>query len=143
MQSTSGKTGRRVGKYRSSRSQRPRVRLGIDPRALLCFLVSAEQFEYCAAANESATKQQMLSPWCLSFKHVAPPRPARVRDLDGIALVEAHKTKINTIAFSTRRRCMASGSADGYIVIWDLNGQKLHTIFLQVRAVKGCSAVVL
>ncbi|CAN0398763.1 unnamed protein product, partial [Scytosiphon promiscuus] len=39
-----------------------------------------------------------------------------------------HRTQINTIAFSTRHRCMASGSVDGYIVLWDLHGQKLHTI---------------
>ncbi|CAM9318987.1 unnamed protein product, partial [Hapterophycus canaliculatus] len=58
----------------------------------------------------------------------------RVHDLDGSALVGAHTTKINTIAFSTRHRCMASGSADGYIVIWDLNGQRLHTIYLQTPA---------
>ncbi|CAN0157448.1 unnamed protein product [Scytosiphon promiscuus] len=58
----------------------------------------------------------------------------RVHDLNGSDLVGAHRTQINTIAFSTRHRCMASGSVDGYIVIWDLHGQKLHTIYLQTPA---------
>eukprot|EP00752_Nemacystus_decipiens_P003016 g2797.t1 len=58
----------------------------------------------------------------------------RVHDLENGALIGAHTERINTISFSTRLRCMATGSADGYIMIWDLYGQQLHRIHLQSPA---------
>lgn len=63
----------------------------------------------------------------------------RVHDIENNALVGAHTANINTISFSTMYRCMATGGADGYIVIWDLEGQQLHAIHLQV-GVLVCSA---
>lgn len=59
----------------------------------------------------------------------------RIHDIDNNALAGAHAAKINTISFSTVYRCMATGSADGCIMIWDLDGQQLHAIHLQVRQI--------
>lgn len=58
-------------------------------------------------------------------------------DVENSALVGAHTERIHTISFSTPYRCMATGSADGHITIWDLIGQQLHTIHLQVEAFSG------
>lgn len=57
----------------------------------------------------------------------------RVDHLESSELTGAHKAKVTAVAFSERYRCMATGSADGYIKIWDLEGSLLHAIHLQVR----------
>lgn len=64
----------------------------------------------------------------------------RVYDIENDALVGTHASKINTISFSTTYRCMATGGADGYIVIWDLDGQQLHAIHLEVE--EACCVLV-
>ncbi|CAM9370794.1 unnamed protein product [Ectocarpus sp. 6 AP-2014] len=58
----------------------------------------------------------------------------RVIEVESGQLIGTHTAEISTIAFSTRYRCMATGSADGLIMIWDLNGQQLHGIHLQSPA---------
>ncbi|CAN0539110.1 unnamed protein product, partial [Ectocarpus sp. 8 AP-2014] len=47
----------------------------------------------------------------------------RVAEVESGQLIGTHTAEISTIAFSTRYHCMATGSADGLIMIWDLNGQ--------------------
>ncbi|CAM9092692.1 unnamed protein product [Ectocarpus fasciculatus] len=58
----------------------------------------------------------------------------RVVEVESGQLIGTHTAEICTIAFSTRYHCMATGSADGLIMIWDLNGQQLHGIHLQSPA---------
>ncbi|CAN0094924.1 unnamed protein product [Ectocarpus sp. 12 AP-2014] len=58
----------------------------------------------------------------------------RVAEVESGQLIGTHTAEISTIAFSTRYHCMATGSADGLIMIWDLNGQQLHGIYLQSPA---------
>ncbi|CBJ27928.1 conserved unknown protein [Ectocarpus siliculosus] len=55
----------------------------------------------------------------------------RVTEVESGQLIGTHTAEISTIAFSTRYHCMATGSADGLIMVWDLNGQQLHGIHLQ------------
>lgn len=72
--------------------------------------------------------------FCPPFSSV---ETCRVQDLENGALLGAHTERIHTISFCTRYRCMATGSADGYVMIWDLHGQQLHSIHLQVEALQG------
>lgn len=55
-----------------------------------------------------------------------------MRQIDGAEFTGKHTAGIETIAISERYRCIATGSADGYLNIWDLDGLHLHTIHLQV-----------
>lgn len=56
----------------------------------------------------------------------------RVHEIQSAEFTGKHTTGIETIAISERYRCIATGSVDGYLNIWDLNGLHLHTIHLQV-----------